>query len=240
MKISKKLISLGLDIKELIAHQSNYTKLSSRTVKYIVMHYTGNPSDLAWNNANYFAGANRKASAHFFVDDNDIYLSVPMNCLAWHCEGGTYRHPGCRNSNSLGIEMCCSGNYKVSEATKDHAVKLVAALCKQMGIKAAKVDTYVLRHYDTVGKQCPAQMAGEDNAEWKEFKDRIKAAIGGTKTTTTETKVEKKKQEVCEVKLPVLGKGDEGKTVESLQGLLIYKGYSCGGYGADGDGSKGH
>lgn len=42
-------------------------------------------------------------------------------------------------------------------------------------------------------------------------------------------------QEVCEVKLPVLGKGDEGKCVEALQGLLIYKGYNCGGYGADGD-----
>lgn len=43
------------------------------------------------------------------------------------------------------------------------------------------------------------------------------------------------KQEVCEVKLPVLGKGDKGNTVKALQRMLIYEGYNCGGYGADGD-----
>ncbi len=59
----------------------------------------------------------------------------------------------------------------------------------------------------------------------------------GRKVAVKETVKEKAKEskEVCDVKLPVLGKGDKGKSVESLQGLLIYKGYNCGGYGADGD-----
>ena len=127
--------------------------------------------------------------------------------------------------------MCCSGNYKVSEATKDNTVKLIVALCKQMGISYSEVDTYVLRHYDITGKSCPAQMAGSGNAEWEEFKQRIKAALGGS----TETKTETVKQEVCEVNLPVLRKGDEGNSVKALQSILILAGYSCGGYGADGD-----
>lgn len=228
MNIGKKLIDLNIMIKELLAHHSNFTKLSKRTVKYIVLHYTGNYADSAENNAIYFSGANRECSSHFFVDEQDIYLSVPMNCRAWHCGDTSYRHSQCRNSNSIGIEMCCSGNYKVSETTKNRAIGLVVALCYEFGIKAEDVDTYVLRHYDVTGKKCPAQMAGENNAEWKEFKDAIKAALGGTIK-------EEPNQEVCDVKLPVLGKGDEGKSVEALQGLLIYKGYNCGGYGADGD-----
>lgn len=51
----------------------------------------------------------------------------------------------------------------------------------------------------------------------------------------TVSKTEKAKQEVCEVKLPVLRKGDEGNSVKALQRMLIYEGYNCGGYGADGD-----
>lgn len=242
MKIKEKLVSLELPVKELLAHDSNYTELSSRDVQYIVVHYTGNDADLAVNNAKYFAGANRKCSSHFFVDEQDIYLSVPMNCRAWHCGADNPWHPKCQNSNSLGVEMCCSGNYRVSETTKVRTVKLVVALCKKMGIEAAEVDAHVLRHYDVTGKQCPAQMVGKNNSEWEEFKQRIKTALGGTqpaesvnKPDKTETKTEKTNQEVCEVKLPVLGKGDKGNSVKALQRMLIYEGYNCGGYGADGD-----
>ena len=38
-----------------------------------------------------------------------------------------------------------------------------------------------------------------------------------------------------EVNIPVLKKGSKGKSVKSLQILLIGYGYSCGSYGADGD-----
>ncbi|MDE7063581.1 MAG: N-acetylmuramoyl-L-alanine amidase, partial [Lachnospiraceae bacterium] len=55
---------------------SNYQKNAGRSVSYVVMHYTGNAKDTAQANANYFHGAGRKASAHFFVDENSIYQSV--------------------------------------------------------------------------------------------------------------------------------------------------------------------
>lgn len=56
-----------------------------------------------------------------------------------------------------------------------------------------------------------------------------------TKPVKTETKTKKAKQGVCEVKLPVLRKGDSGRSVVALQSILILAGFSCGGYGADGD-----
>lgn len=46
-------------------------------------------------------------------------------------------------------------------------------------------------------------------------------------------KIQSKK--TCTVELPVLKKGDSGRVVKAMQGLLIARGYSCGDRGADGD-----
>ena len=157
-------------------HKVNYNNRASRKVEYIVMHYTGNSKDNAKNNCNYFATGSRKSSAHFFVDDANIYQSVELRNTAWHCgTSGTYYHKACRNSNSFGIEMCCTaGNYKVSQKTKENAAYLCAHLCKILGITADQIDTYVVRHYDVTHKNCPAQMAGSSNKEWEAFKKDVK------------------------------------------------------------------
>jgi N-acetylmuramoyl-L-alanine amidase CwlA len=174
------------------AHSSNYNNNSSRTVNYIVMHYTGNSKDTAPANANYFQGANRQASAHFFVDNTSIYQSVELRDTAWHCGGSTYYHKYCRNSNAIGIEMCCTaGDYKISSITIKNSAYLCAYLCKMLNITAKEVDLYVLRHYDVTHKKCPAQMvdnsAGEDK-DWVAFKKQVKELLGGTITKSEGTK----------------------------------------------------
>ena len=174
---------------------SNYNNSSSRSISYIVMHYTGNSKDTAWANANYFNTGSRGSSAHFFVDNKNIYQSIELRDIAWHCgTDGTYYHNACRNINSIGIEMCCTaGNYKISETTKKNAAYLCAHLCKMLGIAANEVDTYVLRHYDVTHKECPKQMKGSNNSEWKAFKTMVKnilntgSVTAPTTTTTTTT-----------------------------------------------------
>ena len=171
---------------------SNYNNSASREISHVVMHYTGNSKDTAKANANYFTGANREASAHFFVDDSNIYQSVELRDVAWHCgTKGKYYHDKCRNANSIGIEMCCTaGNYKISAKTQKNAAYLCAYFCKMIGINATEVDTYVLRHYDITHKQCPAQMVS-DAAEWTAFKKMVKNILttgnaeGKTATKTT-------------------------------------------------------
>lgn len=173
---------------------SNYENSTGREIGYIVMHYTGNQKDTAKSNCKYFQGAGRQASAHFFVDDNDIYQSVELRDKAWHCgTKGTYYHNECRNANSIGIEMCCTaGNYKISEETKMNAALLCAHLCRLLGISASQVDKYVLRHYDVTHKECPAQMAGASNAEWNEFKGIIKSLLESASNTVVTKPVEQK------------------------------------------------
>lgn len=163
-------------------NSDNYESETNRSIAYVVMHYTGNTKDLAKNNANYFASAGRNASAHLFVDDDSIYQSVKLKDKAWHCgTSGTYYHSECRNTNSIGIEMCCTaGNYKISDTTQKNAAYLCAYICNLLGISAGGVDTYVLRHYDVTHKNCPAQMAGANNAEWNAFKKMVKSILNGS------------------------------------------------------------
>ena len=99
---------------------------------------------------------------------------------AWHCGAKSYKHGSCRNANSIGIEMCCTaGNYRISDRTKENAAYLCAFLCKMLGIGAGGVDSYVLRHYDVTGKNCPAQMVSNPT-EWQEFKNKVKGILGGS------------------------------------------------------------
>lgn len=65
-----------LMIRELLAHSSNYTAMTGRNIKYIVIHYTANDGDTAQGNCRYFNAANRKASAHYFVDEQEVWRSV--------------------------------------------------------------------------------------------------------------------------------------------------------------------
>lgn len=174
--LNETINSIKIDA-SILSNVANYQAMNCRDVKYIVMHYTGNSKDLASNNAKYFANGSRKASAHFFCDDTSIYQSVKLKDVAWHCGGSKYYHSTCRNSNSIGIEMCCSGNYIVSEKTKENAAYLCARLCKLIGIAANEVDTYVLRHYDVTYKNCPRQMAGANNTEWNTFKQMVKSIL---------------------------------------------------------------
>ena len=108
---------MGLKFKKKFAHKSNYGgKRSTASIEYIVIHYTGNKRDTAFNNAKYFQGAGRNASAHYFVDGGAyIYKSVAVNRIAWSVGGkydlsskaGDY-YGVCTNTNSLSIEMCNS------------------------------------------------------------------------------------------------------------------------------------
>lgn len=208
-------------------NSKNYNNRTSRDIKYIVMHYTGNTKDTAKANANYFKTGSRRASAHLFVDNTTIYQSVELRDIAWHCgTNGTYYHSKCRNANSIGIEMCCSGNYKISETTKENAAYLCADMCKRLGIAANEVDTYVLRHYDITHKNCPAQMV-KDKKEWQAFKDTVKTILTtGTTNKELDTEEQKLKPYLVKVVPKVLnvreGAGDKYKVVTTVKKNEIY------------------
>ena len=90
------------------AHSGNYQPGCTQPIEYIVVHYPANKGDTAKNNVDYFARTVTGTSAHYFVDRNAVMQSVDEGDTAWHCGSDHPRHPYCRNSNSIGIEMCDS------------------------------------------------------------------------------------------------------------------------------------
>lgn len=156
-------------LKENLAHKSNYgSQRALSAIRFIVIHYTGNDGDTDEANGKYFDGANRGASAHYFVDDDSVTISVPDNFVAWHCgTKKTYYHTTCRNSNSIGIEMCDTqknGVYNLSSKTRANVIALTKELMKKYNIPIENV----VRHYDVTHKKCPAYFVN-DTAAWKKF-----------------------------------------------------------------------
>lgn len=153
-------------------------------VNYIVIHYVGAVST-AKNNADYFYGGDRQASAHYFVDETSIWQSVEESRAAWHCGGplqGTGGHTFygyCTNLNSIGIEMCVvrqGGKYIIKTDTVNTTAWLVRDLMKRYGVSK----DHVIRHYDVTGKSCPAaypEYAPDDyllsGPAWERFRNKL-------------------------------------------------------------------
>lgn len=157
---------------------------------YIVIHYVGAIGG-AEANCNYYGSAEVGASAHYFVDHNgDIYQCVEDENVAYHCGASSYKHPECRNTNAIGIELCCrtTGDPKIADdkwyfedATVEGAIKLVKEKMQQYNIPA----DHVIRHYDVTGKTCPAPYVYNNGKHtWTQFK----AAISDTSEIQNGTK----------------------------------------------------
>lgn len=165
----------------------NFSKGNSGR-KYIVIHYTGNNTDTAAGNANYFSSVNRQASAHYFVDEKDVYEVVSPDDTAW-AVGVNYGRNNlfgtCTNRNSISIEMCSTGG-KIGTNTFAHTVELVKYLMGKYGIPAS----HVVRHYDVCTKRCPGWSGWlpPNESLWINFKAAIGVQPATSSTVTEESK----------------------------------------------------
>ena len=154
-------------------HGQNYGIGRTQAIKYLVIHYTANDGDTAQGNANYFNRRVTQTSAHYFVDEQDtIWQSVKEQDTAWHCGAKSYKHPHCRNQNSIGIELCSRrdavGGYYFKKQTILNAAELARELMEKYSISIDRV----IRHYDVTGKICPAPFVN-DERQWAEFKKML-------------------------------------------------------------------
>jgi len=161
-----------MEIKQVLAHQSNYNKGRKQAIQYIVVHYTANNGDTAQGNGKYFSQPNRNASAHYFIDECNVVQSVLDTDTAWHCGAKIYKHNQCRNDNSIGVEMCSekdqNGQYYINEQTQNTAIEVVKILMAKYHIPVENV----IRHYDVTGKICPEPFV-RNQVQWLNFKKRL-------------------------------------------------------------------
>lgn len=169
-----------MQINKLIS-KYNFNPGAVSRIRYIVIHYSGSLGT-AKANAEYFAGGNRNASAHYFVGhDGEVWQSVEDANVAWHCGAKEYQHKECRTANSIGIELCArtagsvekaDAGWYFEDATIAAAVELTRELMKKYNVPAG----HVIRHYDVTGKTCPAPyVLNAGKHTW----DAFRAAIAG-------------------------------------------------------------
>lgn len=157
MKINRKISLINF-------YDSNRSK---NAIKYIILHYVGAVST-AKNNAEYFYDKFRGASAHYFVDEKEIWQVVEDNDSSWAIGADKY-YNGARNTNSISIEMCCYTNSKGKLDIKEEVVEKSIELTKYL-MKKYDIDIdHVIRHYDATRKVCPAPFVN-DESRWNDFK----------------------------------------------------------------------
>lgn len=162
-----------------------HSSRGGKQIQWIVIHYTGNRTDKAVNNAKFVINGSAKASAHFFVDPDSIYQSVEESRAAWavgkqYGNGGAYRYK-VNNANSVSIELCSNGG-QIAEKTMHNAVELTHYLMAKYNIPA----DHVVRHWDVCAKRCPGWdgwLPGNETL-WYHFLEMVK---GNTTTTTTQS-----------------------------------------------------
>jgi len=120
-------------------------------VKFLVAHDTGNPGSTAADNVNFYINTRNAvptASAHLFVDDNQILECVPALTgppeKAWHV---LYKKPkdnelfgANANDAAIGVEYCYGGSIDANKAYAKY-VWLLAKLCFVFGLDPAEAIT---------------------------------------------------------------------------------------------------
>ena len=156
-------------------HGTYNRQTRTEAVRYIVVHYTGSGTSApgsALANCKYFAGGNRNASAHYFVDDGTICeYADPAAFATWHCGDGHGRY-GITNANSVGIEVCQNGDRPYTEAEIERLAWLVRQLMERFGVPPERV----VRHYDASRKACPywyTPYGSGGTAGWRALRNRI-------------------------------------------------------------------
>lgn len=148
--------------------------------KYIAIHYLG------VDGQNHDLDADGCGAHYYIYWDGTIYQRCSHDAIVWQVgTAGCYtqKHPIARNSNTIGVEMCChcDGNKSSAEdpywyftqETQEACVWLVQKLMKELSLSA----DHVLRHYDIVNKTCPAPYVHNNRYKtswtWDEFKARL-------------------------------------------------------------------
>lgn len=147
---------------------------------------------------------------HYLVrKDGTIYRGRPEDTVGAHAYGA--------NSHSIGV--CFEGNYQMEPNMP--AAQLAAGQALVADIKRRWGITKVIGHKDVAGSttDCPG----------KYFP--LAAIASGVPEDQNKNTTE---EDIIMVATQMIGNGDRGNAVRSMQGALIAQGYKCGSYGADG------
>lgn len=155
-------------------------KRALSSIRYIVIHDTGNPGAGAGAMAHYkyLQGATRPGSAQYYIDDKMIVQTIGDSRTAWAVgdKWGYKNNPNrireAKNVNTLSLELCINRDCDPAKAYKN-----LVELTKNLMVKFKVPADCVIRHFDVTGKTCPGSWSAQNWAKWWQFKEDIKGPI---------------------------------------------------------------
>lgn len=151
--------TLEADVNKIMTKHYTKGRAGKKINKIIVHHNDGNLTvEGCWN-----VWQTREASAHYQVEaDGSVGQLVWDSDTAWHA--GSWD----ANLTSIGIEHAdiSRSPYRLSDATLENGAHLVAALCKKFGLGRPQWRKNVFPHSDFRSTECPASIAGDQNAQY--------------------------------------------------------------------------
>lgn len=163
-------------IQSLLPVSSNCRTGIKRSIKWLVIHETGN-KDRGANakaHASYLNNVSKaktpSVSWHYTVDDHEIYQHIPDDEVGWHAGDGTKANGG--NMCGIGIEVCVNADGDFNK-TMQNAAELVANLCKKYGFR--NVGGIVRQHWEFTGKNCPQTI--REKGLWQGFLNNCQSLL---------------------------------------------------------------
>ena len=220
----------------------DYTKISpnssARTAKIskiTIHHMAGNLSVESCGKL--FETTSRQASSNYGIGtDGRVGLYVDESRRAWTSSNRD-------NDNcAVTIEVANDGgapDWHISDKALAKTIDLCEDICRRNGIKKLNFTGdragNLTMHKWFANTQCPGPYL---ESKFQYIADEVNKRLGAEPAAKDEKQTDKVEQAETGISLPLLRHGSKGKSVQSLQILLIGYGYSCGSYGADGDFGK--
>ena len=133
---------IGLNLTNYYSPNFNTKKRPKKTIRFIIIHYTGMKKELAAINK--LCNPKSKVSSHYFIKNNgNIINLVPDLYEAWHAGVSTWQNYKSLNKFSIGIEINNPGHdhgYKRFKSKQIHSLKrLLKNLITKYKIKTCNI-----------------------------------------------------------------------------------------------------
>ena len=162
---------IGLNLSNYYSPNFNTKKRSKKTIKFIIIHYTGMKKELAAINK--LCSPKSKVSSHYFIRNNGNILNlVPDLYEAWHAGISTWQNYKSLNKYSIGIEINNPGH---DHGYKRFKSKQIQSLKKLLKILISK---YKIKTCNILGHSDVAPNRKKDPGEKFPWKKLSKFGIG--------------------------------------------------------------
>ena len=116
-----------------LLNSPNYSRNTrpKKTIKFVIIHYTGMQSEI--ESINRLINKNSKVSCHYLINrKGTITQMVKENKIAWHAGVSKWKNIKNLNKNSIGIELVNKGHFFGYENYSNLQINSLIKLCSKL------------------------------------------------------------------------------------------------------------